>query len=153
MKSSIFIIIWLVSINLWRHVFRNMKNIFNILKVPKIFYGDIITEVSTRFWISWITSHARVEQNLQISTIWSLFIHLWRHVWRNLLDCFDILNIPEISHHYIIPMTSSLIYLWVCTTLLKVLFSQYWLKRAIKCKKIVFFQDVEYFILRSGQGM
>ena len=43
-----------------------------------------------------------------ISDIWSIFIDLWRHVWRNVSDIFYILNILEMFYHDIFIVTSSL---------------------------------------------
>ena len=38
-----------------------------------------------------------------MAKILHLFIGLWRHVWRNVLDIFDILDIPETTARYIQP--------------------------------------------------
>ena len=66
-----------------------------ILSISEIFYYDVMTEVSTRFWISCTINHPKFEKKFQMSKIWRFFIDLWRDGWRSMLDIFDIPSIPE----------------------------------------------------------
>ena len=75
-----------------------MTDFFDILSILEVFHHNVITLMSLLVASVSGSNVPNLGMKSAISDIWPIFIDLWRHVWRNMLDILYIINIPEMFH-------------------------------------------------------